>query len=257
MSVVARREEEDSSESGYRILDKTSGNYLIEFADGSQDVVNRTITNELLYEEGMWDFLDADEGEEVQVLSDEDSAKYVAIAPTSETDVFTLWYGNPNNPVLTPSSRSVEILYGLKDALEGNFETLSSEYRRVFNTHVDKRAVNQLVGSFPDVEAKEHGWQIEGIFFVTWQKEVYRSPEDIDKESIVRQGSSVGLAGESRESLKLELPSESVLGDEITYIEEMESSFGKEEIEFLGKVLWLLKRREYFDDESFWSGFEE
>lgn len=234
----------------YTILDETPDNYLILWEDDETEMVKKNPTNQLLYEEGLWEFLEGGE-ERIKILSND---PYVAIAPTSESDIYNIWFNTPNNPVLTDGSRSEEVLEALLECLqEDNVRPLEKEYMRVFNRQASSHVLNKLLANFPNTEATEYGWRIEDTFLVTWEGEIYRNHEEIDKTTFVRDGNQVTLASESHQLLDLDM---SVYLDETINVEGM-GSFGEGEIEFLATVMWLLKRREYFDDETYWSSFEE
>jgi hypothetical protein len=242
---------------GARIIDKTAGNYLIQYPHGDTELKNRNPTNELLFEEGMYDFLRGDEAT-IQVLKPSSSGEYIAISPTSEDNVFTIWCGDADHPVITDPEDSYEVLDALREALNENYSKIRAQYSKVFDEQARSNVINKLLGYFPEVEATEHGWKIDDAFLVTWKGEVYQSAEDIEEDSLVRNGSRVVEAG-SREAinLKTHISPEDIDDNGFLNLEGVDISLSEREVKFIAKVAWLIERRKHLQDDAFWNQYNE
>lgn len=237
----------DEPERMHRVLDRTPDNYLLQYPNNETELIKRNPTNRLLYEEGMYDFLNSVE-DDIQILRTEDDGGYLAIAPTQEDDVFTLWVDDPDRPIITKPDEGREVLEALTDALDGEYEPLRNIYYKQVEDQARPTVVNRLAPSF-DIEPTQHGWRIEDQFLVTWENEIYRSADDMESESFVRKGDRVESVG-SRESIHLTGNAEAV------DVNGMGVRFTETEVRFLSTVVWLLKRGEYIDDDAFWEQYE-
>lgn len=245
--AVARQE-------GARVIDKTVGNYLIEYSHGETELVARNPTNEMLYEKGMYEFLHGEDND-IRVL-DIESESYVAVAPTSEDDVYSIWFGDSNRPVVTDPDRSYEVLEAINEAVEGDGQKLKDEYHLVFDEQARPDMVNRLLGFFDEVSVTEHGWKIDDSFLVTWKAEVYQSVEHIENDSFVRSGSRV-VEASSRQAINLTTSvSNEHFDGKFLDVGDSDLSLTKHEIRFLSKVVWLVQRRDMLDDDGFWSQYE-
>lgn len=243
--------EQEEREKQYTVIDETTDSYLIGYPDGDTDVVKKNPTNELLYDEGMYDFF---HGENVvQILRRKDEGGYIAVAPTQENDVFTLWVDNPDRPIITDADSAFDLLEGVKKALNGEYEQIKSVYEKHLKRQARPSVVNQLLYAFP-VEETEYGWRIDDTFLLTWENEVYQSESDMEEDTFVRSGDRVEQV-DSRESIKID-GIQAVDSDGVS-VEGLDITFTETEVRFLATALWLIDREEKIDDETLWKLYTE
>lgn len=256
--AIAKRESNDGAPEKYRIIEKTPDALFISYENGGTELKKRNATNELLYIEQMYDFLRSSGN--IRVLRTEEEGGYLAIAPTEEDDIFTLWVDSSNQPITTRIDDAKSVLEGVVDALNGDYEALEEVYFTYIEDRARPNVVNLLEDSLP-VETTEEGWIVEDNFLVTWEAEIYRSVEDKEGESFRRSGSDVRSV-DSRQAISLNkssalLAKQDNFNAESIRVEGMGTKFTEMEIEFLATVVWLLKRREHINDNTFWEQFEE
>jgi hypothetical protein len=150
--------------------------------------------------------------------------------------------------VVDPDESEV-FLEAVVEAIDGNYGALGEFFEGRLERRARPEVVNHLAPSFPGVKAGEFGWKVED-FLVTWEGEIYRDAEHMNSESFRRGGGSVEKI-DSEEAIQLNGAS----ADSID-VEGLGVMFSGQEVEFLSKVVWLLKRREKYDDETLWSQYE-
>lgn len=185
------------------------GNMFLVKVDGELDQVPATYKNELLYRHELYELLHPDEKNERVVLTDdEQDEKFVAVSPTQNDSVYQLWIDDNPYPVMNPPSMAEQVLRGVRDALEApsDYSRLYDVYQEIRSTRVRRAVIEKAASLFPrnEIIPEEQGWNILGIFLLTWDARVFLNTGDIDDQKAYRvSGSGVSETDEAKEFLQL------------------------------------------------------
>jgi hypothetical protein len=221
------------------------GNMFLVRVDGELKRKAKTNKNVLLYKHGLYSLLRED-GKRT-ILSQEDP--YIAIEPTNNDDVYALWHGLHNHPVMTPPSKSEKVLEGVITSIEyGDHTKLSQVYQYVLDNQVRRNIMSHLINEFPvNVVETSEGWQVDGMFLVTWETNIYLAADDLDEDTYIVSG-GVSRTDERKEFITL-TPEREPEPRELT-IDGSEYTLGELEMLFLAKVKYLLDFREHLNDDA-------
>lgn len=185
------------------------GNMFLVKIDGELEQVPATYKNELLYKHELYELLHPDEDDERVILTDsKQSDKFVAVAPTDNDSVYQIWVDDNPYPVMNPPSMAEDVLRGIRDALESpaDYTRLYELYREIRSTRVRRSVMEKATSLFPrnEVIPEEQGWNILGIFLLTWDARVFLNTGDVDEQEAYRvSGSGVSETDEAKEFLQL------------------------------------------------------
>lgn len=223
------------------------GNMFLVRINGELKRKANTSKNKLLYKHGLHSLLQSSGGR--TVLSED---PYIAVEPTHNDDVYTIWHGREEFPVMNPPSKAEDVLRGVIDALEhSDFSTLKDVYRYVRDNQVRREVVNKLLPKFqPKVVKQSEGWVVNGMFLLTWEAEVFLITTDLDEGSFIVRG-GISETDETREFLKI-TPEESPEPKTMELHGE-KFELGELEMLFLAKAQYLINFRERLDDEAFYA----
>jgi hypothetical protein len=124
---------------------------------------------------------------------------------------------------------------------------------------VRQRLVNALRRTFDDggrIEIVSNGWLVDGFFVVDWNAKLYASNDDSDDGDYVREGGTAVKKDTSYEFVRLRHKLTEVDVDDVRVGDDVFSLTEREKL-FLAKVTWLLNRRHYHPDASFWNFVEK
>lgn len=223
---------------------------MLVLEDGEPTQINATPKNILLYEHGMRDFLSGDgllQFGESLYAGGNDGDGYVIVADGERITI--------------PPKRDSEFLQIVADILEDD-ETpsaLAELHREIISGQVRRYVVNSLVHEFGEsafkITVQSNGWLLEGAILVDWNTNIYTVDKD-DEGDYIRRGGEVRQTDKSYEFIKLE--SRTIDGYDIDVsLNGDVVSLTEKEIEFLGKVNFILGRWKYHPDVAFWEYVEE
>lgn len=176
------------------IKDTTVSNWLIEFDDGTTDVVPKSKQNTLLIEHNLWGLLQ--EGTEVMTIDGTDDHPSITLVPSDDAKEFTLRVGDYEALHLGAhhKSRLVNALADGKaeDDVAARLLDLFDDLR---NSQVRSRVVTALAERPPfseHVEDTPGGWLVHDHLLLTWEREFYHPKTTSRNRSggIVDSGSS-------------------------------------------------------------------
>jgi hypothetical protein len=221
---------------------------------GQPQLVKATPENILLYDPE--DQLPFDDGMQGLLAGDE------AIKFSDEPDVIVSQTGNnkcflirvDERTVETTPSQSEDALEAIKQAtLDGAVEGLISLHETILAKQVRRSLVSALMQTFDEPERLTHtdeGWLVDDFYLVNWEASLYTKHNDPDENDYRRGSGGVTETDGSYEFVQLRLNREmnpvsvTVAGEEYQLTER--------EMLFLAKVKWLLGRRSFHPDMSFW-----
>lgn len=206
-------------------------------------LVDGTTENVLLYVHELHNFLKAERGAVLHRDPD------IAVRPTATPSVYEITVGE--RPVKSLPSQSDDVLKAVRAAKEdGDLNPLIEVYKEIVDTQVRRDVLNKLIDVLPNiprerVQITDEGWVVDDYYVVDWKAEMYakggpddtytRSGDTLDKD---HEFLKLNMSYEP-ERKKVKLDGETLL-------------LGEKEMEFLGKVRFLLDRAEFHEDEPFW-----
>lgn len=252
----------DDADSGRSIEDKqqadvlaTSGPsddpsvYLVEYPDGSQQYEPANLTNQLLFESGLYDEIFGKH--EFSVRAGSATIDVVTTADI-ENKTYTISVGPET--VRVPDeleSEYINIFDGQTGAVRGS--RLYQLYKEIIDGQVHRHIVGQFADRFPmdRVEQSPDGWVVDDTFLVTYEAENYLVDNDQvyirsggDMVEVDTRKQAVELGFETDESNQIQTPA----GDTV--------DLSVQEQEFLATVECLLFPDDYLGAELV-SGVEQ
>lgn len=187
---------------------ETLGNMFLVRVDGEMKQVPATYKNELLYKHELYELLHPDTKSERVVLTDEADPRFVAVAPTENDSVYQIWIDDNPYPVMNPPSMAEQVLRGIRDSLDtpSDYERLNEVYQEIRSTRVRRSVMEKAASLFPrnEVIPEDEGWNILGIFLLTWDARVFLNTGSIDEQTAYRvAGSGVSETDDEKEFLQL------------------------------------------------------
>lgn len=187
---------------------ETLGNMFLVKVDGELKQVPATYKNELLYKHELYQLLHPSSEDGRMVLTDESSNEFIAVAPTENDSVYQIWIGENPYPVMNPPSMAERVLRGVRDAMESpaDYERLREVYHDIRSTRVRRSVIKKATSLFPrsEVIPEEEGWNILGVFLLTWDARVFLNTGSVDEQTAYRvAGSGVSETDEEKEFLQL------------------------------------------------------
>lgn len=187
---------------------ETLGNMFLVRVDGEMKQVPATYKNELLYKHELYELLHPDTNSERVVLTDEADPRFVAVAPTENDSVYQIWIDDNPYPVMNPPSMAEQVLRGVRDSLDtpSDYERLNEVYQEIRSTRVRRSVMEKAASLFPrnEVIPEDEGWNILGIFLLTWDARVFLNTGSIDEQTAYRvAGSGVSETDDEKEFLQL------------------------------------------------------
>lgn len=195
-------------------IEETLGNMLLVRVNGELKQVAATNKNELLYKHNLFEILNkGDEKSRVVLTDDEDEDNFVAIAPTDNDSVYQIWIDNNPYPVMNPPSKAGDVLRGVKEALEtpSSYETIKRVYEDIRSDRVRRFVIQSMESVFSsgEVVPEPDGWNILGIFVLTWDARVFLNTSDRGTAYRVT-GSGVSETQDTKQFLQLSIGNETI-----------------------------------------------
>lgn len=187
---------------------ETLGNMFLVRVDGEMKQVPATYKNELLYKHELYELLHPDKESERIVLTDKKDERFVAVAPTENDSVYQIWVDDNPYPVMNPPSMAEQVLRGIRDALDtpADYERLHEVYQDIRSSRVRRSVMEKAASLFPRNELipEDEGWNILGIFLLTWDARVFLNTGSVDDQTAYRvAGSGVSETDDEKEFLQL------------------------------------------------------
>lgn len=203
--------------------------------------------DELPFDNGLYGFL---QGDEAILLSPE--SPRILVAPTTNEYCYIIRVDDTT--VETTPNQSEAVLAAIRDAaVDGDIDPIQTVVEDILENQVRRDVVNALQHTFDQADrltTDARGWLIDDFYLVNWEASLYLTTNDPDSGDYVRSGNEVKQTDRSREFVDLTISRDiepitvSINGQEFTLTER--------EMLFLTKVKWMLNRRDYHNDESFW-----
>lgn len=188
---------------------ETLGNMFLVRVNGELKQVPATYKNELLYKHELYELLHPRTSDERVILTDdEQNEHFVAIAPTDNDSVYQIWVDDNPYPVMNPPSMAENVLRGVRDALNApaDYERLKQVYQEIRSTRVRRKVIEKASSLFAQNEVipTEEGWNILGVFLLTWDARVFLNTSSIDDQKAYRvSGQGVSETDEAKEFIQL------------------------------------------------------
>lgn len=202
--------QKDSSVINDAEIVETLGNCLLVRINGEIEQVSNTYKNELLYKHKLYELLHPGTIDERVVLTSEESEDFIAVAPTENDSVYQIWIDDNPYPVMNPPSMAEEVLKGVKEAVESppRYDRLHKVYQEIRSSRVRRHVIEKVAGMFPKSEVipEEDGWNILGVFLLSWDARVFLNTGDIEEKKSYRvSGTGVSETDEAKEFLQLSI----------------------------------------------------
>lgn len=187
------------------------GNMFLVRIDGELKQVPATYKNELLYKHKLYEILNTDDNNSRVVISDEhDSENMIAIAPTENDSVYQIWLGDNPYPVMNPPSLAENVLKGIRDAIQSpsDYSKIKEVYHEIRSTKVRRKVIEKTASMFSrsEVIQEDDGWNILGIFKLTWDARVFLNTSSVEDQKSYRvSGSGVSEMDDAKEFLQLSI----------------------------------------------------
>lgn len=174
---------------------------------------------------------------------------FVAIKPGPYKDTYRVWAGDEVTSVLTPPSKSKEVLQGVVTCTEHDAAgPLRDIYTTIQEEQVNRNALLALLEKdyFSDsdrIEPKADGFVIDDYFLLTWEAEFFIYTETWKEGAFTPRGDPKEKPGEFREITVQETPEtcDMELGGAIYRMNE-------DEWLFVRRLQWILNWRDNMDD---------
>lgn len=206
--------EPDKNELNNSKLEEKLGNMLLVRVNGELKQVASTYKNKLLYEHNLYEILNTDGQNSRIVLTDEeDDENFIAIAPTENDSVYQIWLDNNPYPVMNPPSRAEDVLRGVKKSLDtpSDYGVIKQVYDDIRSDRVRRFVIQSMESMFGagQIVPEEDGWNIMGIFLLTWDARIFLNTSDRGMAYRVR-GSGVSETETSKQFLQLSISDETI-----------------------------------------------
>lgn len=193
---------------------ETLGNMFLVKVNGETRQVPATYKNELLYKHELYELLNPESESERVVLRQRGNG-LIAVGPTENDSVYQLWVGDSPYPVMNPPSMAEQVLKGVRDSIEepADYTRLTQAYEEIRSSQVRRHVMEKASSMFSPTEVipTADGWEVLGLFLLTWDARVFLNTENAADSAAYRvSGSSVSETEQSREFLQLAM-SDSVL----------------------------------------------
>lgn len=221
---------------------------LVQEGSRAPELIDGTIENELLYVDGLSEFLNGNKGAK---LSEQPE---ILVRSTRGGSVYEIRVND--RPVESMPSQADDVLRALKAVKdESNIDPILDVYEEIIDSQVRRDLMRMMMKGIPNInedriEVTDRGWLIDSYYVVDWTASLYVTTDDPDESDYVRSGSDVKEVEKDHEFVNLrdsyspERKKVKIDGDIVLV--------GEREMMFLSKVRWLLDRTQYHADEPFW-----
>jgi len=245
----------DEADSGRSIEDKqqadvlaTSGPednpqvYLVEYPDGSQNYEPATLTNQLLFESGLYDAVVGTHEYSVRAGS-----QTLDVATTADIEHKTYTISVGPETVRVPDelvSDYIDIFDGQTGAVRGS--RLYKLYKQIIDGQVRRHIIDQFMDRFPDdrIEQTADGVVVDDTFLVNYEAENYLVDND---QVYIRSGGDMVEVDERKQAVELDFAT-----DDSTQIETPSGEtvdLSEQEQRFLATIECLLFPDDYLGAE--------
>lgn len=195
-------------------IEESLGNMLLVRVNGELKQVAASNKNKLLYKHNLFEILNTGSDKSRVILTDdEDDENFVAIAPTDNDSVYQIWLDSNPYPVMNPPSKAEDVLRGVKEALEtpSSYETIKRVYEDIRSDRVRRFVIQSLESVFSSgqVVPESDGWNILGMFILTWDARVFLNTSERGTAYRVT-GSSVSETQDTKQFLQLSINDETI-----------------------------------------------
>lgn len=190
------------------------GNMFLVRIDGELKQVPATYKNELLYKHKLYEILKTDgSNSRITITDEKDSENFVAIAPTENDSVYQIWVGDNPYPVMNPPSLAEDVLKGVRDAIKSpsDYTRIIDIYEEIRSTRVRRKVIEKTASMFSrsEVIQEEDGWNILGIFTLTWDARVFLNTSSVEDQKSYRvSGTGVSEMDDAKQFLQLSISDE-------------------------------------------------
>lgn len=250
----------------YEVVNELSNMLIIQKPNGKKKTIARTTENILLYKKGWYDIIHSENGD-WKTLEHPSTDEIIKVKPIGQNSLSVNYKPNPeseNNPIVATRTDYEDVLHGLEMAVDDeypDYTKIKSTYEEIKSEYVDRNIVNKFLSYFPNISViqKTDGWEINGLFKLTWKNNIFLIGNDDESYEVVRGSDNHVEESDSRgEFLKMNLPEEEIMeegGHMSKLIKQTEMTH--KEAEFLSKANWLVNYRENKDDDIYWDTVEE
>lgn len=146
-------------------------------------------------------------------MTDDKDDRFIAIAPTQNDSIYQIWIDDNPYPVMNPPSMAEDVLRGVRDAIQApaDYGQLNDVYERIRSKQVRRYVIDKAMSLFPksEVVPEDEGWNVMGIFLLTWDARVFLNTGSVEDQSSYRvRGSGVSETDEAKEFLQLHVNDE-------------------------------------------------
>lgn len=186
------------------------GNMILVEINGETKQVSATSKNRLLYEHNLYELLHPEAEDSRIVLNEKsDTGEFVAIAPTNNDSIYMIWVGDNPYPVMNRPSMSEDVLRGVQEMIEDNdYSRIKNVYDEIRSDQVRQHIIEKAVSMYPrsEVIPEEDGWNIMGIFKLTWDTRIYLNGKSIKDQVSYKVRGGVEETDELHDFLKISAP---------------------------------------------------
>lgn len=238
-----------TNKNDFEILEKLGNMFLVK-QNGQINQIPATYKNKLLYEKELYKLINPENRKERVILSDDKTDDFIAISPTNSDSVYQLWVDEFAYPVMNKPSQAEDVLRAVYEAI--NAPKTYEPFRRIYNkiksetgrTHVLKKAAKLFPKT--DVIPVEDGWQIHGIFHLTWQNQIFLDT-DREETSYVVRGGGVKETNKKQQFLDFEIDKDTISAYKDTKLQFSYKPIQNEETEIINTTT---KTCPYCNEES-------
>lgn len=165
------------------------GNTLLVSERGEIKQIEGSGKNKLLYEHGLKELFHTDDW---VTISESPS---FSIRATQSDDVYNIEFED-NPPILTPPPLAETVLENVHRYIETeNQGLLRDAYEQTMNHYDVRRDIMSPVSHMfgPDVVHTEQGWEVLGLFFVTWEGKIFLNTDEEVEEKVAYRPVSDGV----------------------------------------------------------------
>jgi len=239
------RDRETGEIKQFTIIDKHGQPQLIKASP--ENILLYDPEGKLPFDGGMYEFL---QGNQAIVLNEDDPK--IMVAPTDNEYCYIVRVRN--RTVETTPSQAKRALEAIKAAtIDKDITEIVQLHDDIVSNQVRRDIVNKLMTTFEEtarLKKTGRGWLVDDFYLVNWEASMYTKHNDPNEGDYKRGGGGVTKTDTSYEFVQLSVnreiePIEITVGGSTVRLSEREMLF-------LGKIKWLLNRREMHPDIPFW-----
>jgi len=239
------RDRETGEIKQFTIIDKHGQPQLIKASP--ENILLYDPEGKLPFDGGMYEFL---QGNQAIVLNEDDPK--IMVAPTDNEYCYIVRVRN--RTVETTPSQAKRALEAIKAAtIDKDITEIVQLHDDIVSNQVRRDIVNKLMTTFEEtarLKKTGRGWLVDDFYLVNWEASMYTKHNDPNEGDYKRGGGGVTKTDTLYEFVQLSVNRE-IEPIEIT-VAGSTVRLSEREMLFLGKIKWLLNRREMHPDIPFW-----